>query len=104
MLAEEGATAEVIDIATLKPLDTATILASVERTGRVVIVHEAPITAGYGAEIAARIAEDGLFNLQAPILRVAGYDTVMPLPRLEHLYMPDTRRIVAAARQTLEVA
>jgi len=103
VLAEEGATAEVIDVATLKPLDTATILASVERTGRVVIVHEAPITAGYGAEIAARIAEDGLFNLQAPILRVAGYDTVMPLPRLEHLYMPDTQRIVTAARQTLEV-
>jgi pyruvate dehydrogenase E1 component beta subunit len=104
LLAEDGVSAEVIDVATLKPLDTATILGSVERTGRVVIVHEAPITAGYGAEVAARIAEHGLFNLQAPILRVAGYDTVMPLPRLEHLYMPDTPRIVTAARQTLEVA
>jgi pyruvate dehydrogenase E1 component beta subunit len=102
LLAEEGVTAEVIDVATLKPLDAATILASVERTGRVVIVHEAAITGGYGAEIAARIAEQGLYSLQAPILRVAGYDTVMPLPKLEHLYMPDVTRILAAARQTLE--
>ena len=101
-LAAEGITAEVIDIATLKPLDTATIIESVERTGRVVIVHEAPITGGYGAEVAARIAEHGLFNLQAPILRVAGYDTVMPLPRLEHHYMPDPSRIVAAAKRTME--
>jgi len=101
VLAADGVSAEVIDVATLKPLDSATIVASVERTGRLVIVHEAPVTAGYGAEIAARVAADGLFYLQAPILRVAGYDTVMPLPRLEHHYMPNTQRIVAAVRQTL---
>ena len=69
----------MIDVATLKPLDFETILASVEKTGRCVIVHEAALTGGFGAEIAARIAEKGLLSLQAPIERVTGYDTVMPL-------------------------
>lgn len=100
-LAEEGVSAEVIDVATLKPLDAATILASVAKTGRCVIVHEAARTAGFGAEIAARIAERGLLSLLAPIERVTGYDTVMPLPRLEQHYMPDERRILAAARRAL---
>jgi 2-oxoisovalerate dehydrogenase E1 component beta subunit len=103
-LAAEGASAEVIDLATLKPLDAATILASVEKTGRCVIVQEAPLTAGLGAEIAARIAERGLLSLRAPVERVAGWDTVMPLPRLEHLYMPDESRILAAARRALAFA
>ena len=101
VLAAEGREASVIDVATLKPLDTSTILSSVSATGRAVIVHEAPLTAGYGAEIAACIAADGLFSLSAPVLRVAGYDTVMPLPRLEHLYMPNVARILDAARSTL---
>lgn len=101
-LTEEGIEAEVIDVATLKPLDANTILGSVARTGRLVIAHEAAITAGYGAEIAARVAEEGLFDLEAPIVRVAGYDTVMPLSRLEHLYMPDALRIASAVRGTLE--
>ncbi|HSE76366.1 MAG TPA: alpha-ketoacid dehydrogenase subunit beta [Alphaproteobacteria bacterium] len=100
-LASEGISVEVIDVATLKPLDTETILASVAKTGRCVIVHEAPLTAGFGAEIAARLAEEGLSSLLAPIVRVAGYDTVMPLPRLEHHYLPDTRRIAAAVRRVL---
>ena len=100
-LAADGTSAEVIDLATLKPLDAATILASVEKTGRCVIVQEAPLTAGLGAEIAARIAERGLLSLRAPVERVAGWDTVMPLPRLEHLYMPDESRILAAARRAL---
>ena len=103
-LAAAGRRAEVIDLATLKPLDTATILTSVEKTGRCVIVHEAPVTAGLGAEIAARIAERGLFSLRAPIERVAGWDTVMPLPRLEHLYMPSEARVLAAARRALAFA
>jgi len=103
-LAAAGRSAEIIDLATLKPIDTATILASVEKTGRCVIVHEAPVTAGLGAEIAARIAERGLFSLRAPIERVAGWDTVMPLPRLEHLYMPSEARILAAARRALAFA
>jgi pyruvate dehydrogenase E1 component beta subunit len=103
-LAKEGVEADVIDVATLKPLDVETILTSIERTGRAVIVHEAAITAGYGAEIAARIAGEGLFSLTAPVVRVAGYDTVMPLPKLEHLYLPNVTRIVAAVRGALEYA
>ncbi len=97
-LAGEGIEAEVIDVATLKPLDTTTVLESVQRTGRCIIVHEAARTSGFGAEIAAMLAEDGLMHLLAPVHRVTGYDTVMPLPRLEHAYIPDGRRIAAAAR------
>jgi len=100
-LAEEGIDAEVIDVATLKPLDTATILDSVSRTGRLVIVHEAPLTAGFGAEIAARVASRGLTYLLAPIERVAGYDTVMPYPRTEARYMPDVERVIAAVRRVV---
>jgi pyruvate dehydrogenase E1 component beta subunit len=103
-LAVEGVEVTVIDVATLKPLDIETILNSLQRTGRAVIVHEAARTAGFGAEIAARIAAEGLFHLQAPVLRVTGYDTVMPLPRLEHLYMPTVARIIDAARSTLAYA
>jgi pyruvate dehydrogenase E1 component beta subunit len=103
-LAADGVGATVIDLATLKPLDMATILASVEKTGRCVIVHEAPLTAGYGAEVAARLAEHGLTSLLAPVQRVAGYDTVMPLPRLEGRYMPGKARILAAGRRALEFA
>ncbi len=103
-LAAEGASAEVIDVATLAPLDTATLLASVERTGRCVIAHEAPRTGGFGAEIAARLAEHALVSLLAPPVRVTGYDTVMPLPRLERHYLPDRERIAAAARRVLEYA
>ena len=100
-LAAEGASAEVIDACTLKPLDTATILASVGRTGRLVIVHEAARTAGFGAEVAAAVADAGLFDLKAPVIRVTGWDTVMPLPRLESAYLPDTGRILDAARRVL---
>ncbi len=103
-LAGEGVAAEVIDVTTLKPLDMATILGSVEKTGRCVIVHEAPVTGGYGGEIAARLAERGLLSLLAPVRRVAGYDTVMPLPRLEHHYMPSPERIAAAARDLMAYA
>lgn len=100
-LAEEGVEADVIDLATLKPLDEATILASVEKTGRCVIVHEAALTGGYGGEVAARIAEKGLLSLVAPIRRVAGYDTVIPLPKLEHHYLPSVERILTAARDVM---
>ncbi|NIP15959.1 MAG: alpha-ketoacid dehydrogenase subunit beta [Pseudomonadales bacterium] len=101
-LSAKGVAAEVVDVATIKPLDGETICASVERTGRLVIVHEAPVTGGFGGEIAACVAERALYSLQAPILRVAGYDTVMPLARLEDHYMPSVSRIVRAARATLE--
>jgi len=103
-LSAEGIEAEVIDVTTLKPLDAKTILASVEKTGRCAIVHEAPYTGGFGAEISARLAEFGLTSLLAPVRRITGYDIVMPLPKLEHYYMPTEARIVAAARQTMEYA
>ena len=103
-LADEGVSAEVIDVATLKSLDMDAILDSVSRTSRCVIVHEAPLTGGFGGEIAARLADRGLVDLLAPVKRVAGYDTVMPLPRLEDHYMPSVTRILAAARQVLEFA
>ncbi len=103
-LAVEGVAAEVLDVATLSPFDHETISTSVERTGRLVVVHEAARTSGFGAEIAARMAEDSLFSLRAPILRVAGFDTVMPLPRLETQYMPNVERIVSAVYKTLDYA
>jgi len=100
-LAEEGIDAAVIDVATLKPLDFRTILASVETTGRCVVVHEAPHTGGFGGEIAARLAEHAMFALLAPVRRVTGYDTVMPLPRLETYYMPSAARICDAVRDVM---
>jgi pyruvate dehydrogenase E1 component beta subunit len=100
-LAEEGVSAEVIDVATLKPLDFETIRESVSKTGRCVIVHEAPRTAGFGAEIAARVVEECLYDLQAPVERVTGYDTHIPLYRLEMKYLPSVDRIVAAARRAV---
>lgn len=100
-LADEGCAATVIDVTTLKPLDIETILAAVQTTGRAVIVHEAAESAGFGAEIAAQIAAEGLFHLTAPVRRVTGYDTVMPLPRMEHLYMPNVAKILDAARSTV---
>lgn len=103
-LAAQGVKAEVIDVATLKPLDSATIVDSVSKTGRCVIVHEAARTAGFGAEIAATIGEQALTSLLAPVQRVAGYDVVVPLARLEHQYLPSVGRIVAAARAALEWA
>jgi pyruvate dehydrogenase E1 component beta subunit len=101
-LAAEGIEADVIDVATLELLDFETILASVAKTGRCAIVHEAASTGGFGAEIAARLAAEGLMHLIAPIERVAGWDTVMPLPRLEHHYMPSQARVVAAVRRLME--
>ncbi len=101
-LAEEGVSCEVIDVATVSPIDMETILESVEKTGRLVIVHEAARSCGVGAEIAASVAEKGLYDLQAPIQRVTGYDTVMPLFRTEWEYMPSVARVVDAVRATLE--
>ena len=100
-LAEEGYAAEVIDIATLKPYDLDTILASVARTGRCVVISEAPRTAGFASEIAAAVGEQGLLMLMAPVQRVTGYDTVVPLARLEKYYIPSVERIVAGARAAI---
>ncbi len=101
-LEQIGISAEVIDIATIKPLDMKTILQSVEKTGRCIIIHEAARTCGVGAEIAAQLAEKGLMFLLAPVQRVTGYDTVMPLYRNESHYMIDTKRIVNTVKQTME--
>ena len=101
-LADEGVECEVIDVATVSPIDMETILESVEKTGRLVIVHEAPRSCGVGAEIAASVAEHGVFDLVAPIKRVTGYDTVMPLFKLEYEYLPSVTRIKDAVRETLD--
>ncbi|HEV2429010.1 MAG TPA: alpha-ketoacid dehydrogenase subunit beta [Thermoplasmata archaeon] len=98
-LAQEKIETEVIDLRTLVPLDEARVLSSVEKTGRAVIVHEAPRFAGFGAELAAILAEKALYSLKAPVLRVTGYDTPFPYA-LEHLYLPNAERIAHAIRTT----
>ena len=98
-LAAEGISAEVIDVATVNPLDIETILESVEKTGRVCIVQEAPKAGALGSEIAAEIAEKSIMSLLAPIGRVSGYDTVMPYYRLEKQYMPKTAHIIEEAKR-----
>jgi 2-oxoisovalerate dehydrogenase E1 component beta subunit len=100
-LARDGISAEVIDVATLRPLDFDTIRDSVGKTGRCVIVHEAVRSGGFGAEIAARLAEESMFDLKAPVLRVTGYDTHIPLFRLEMKFLPDVARIVEAAKRVV---
>ncbi len=102
-LEEDGVSVEVVDVRTLSPLDRDGILASVEKTGRAVVVHEAPLTGGFGGEVAATIQERGLYSLLAPVRRVTGWDTVFPLKRSEGHYLPDVERIVNAAYETLEV-
>jgi pyruvate/2-oxoglutarate/acetoin dehydrogenase E1 component len=92
---------EVVDIRSLRPLDEETILASVAKTGRVVIVHEAPRTAGFGAELAALIAEKAIFDLRGPILRVTGFDVPYPYWTLEDAYMPSTARVAAAVGRVM---
>lgn len=103
-LAEEGIDCEVIDVATISPLDSQTILASVRKTGRCVIIHEAPKGGSVGDTVAATLAEQGLLDLQAPVARVAGYDTVMPYYQLEQQYLPNTQDIVNSVRETLAFA
>ena len=100
-LAAEGISAEVIDVATLRPLDFETIAESVSRTGRCVIVQEAPKTAGFGAEIAARLAEESMYDLVAPVERVTGPDTHIPLFRLEMKFLPSVDRVVEAAKRAV---
>lgn len=101
-LAQLGIDAEVIDVATISPLDIDTILDSVTRTGRCVIVHEAARSFGVGAEIAAQLASEGITSLLAPVIRVTGFDTVMPLYRHEKDYLPDVNRIIEAVKQIME--
>lgn len=96
LMADRGVACEVLDLRTLCPLDTETIVESVRKTHRAVVVHEAQRSCGVAAEIAARINEKALLDLEAPVERVTGFDTVMPLPRLEQRYLPDARRVANA--------
>jgi 2-oxoisovalerate dehydrogenase E1 component beta subunit len=100
-LADAGVSAEVVDVRSLVPLDAETIAGSVAKTGRAVVVHEAPRTAGFGAEIVAQLQERCLYSLEAPVARVTGWDTVVPLKRAEQHYLPSVGRIVAAAERVL---
>ncbi|TBT85961.1 alpha-ketoacid dehydrogenase subunit beta [Propioniciclava sinopodophylli] len=97
----EGRSIEVIDLRSLSPLDEATIVASVERTGRAIVVHEAARSGGLGAEIAARIQESCFYALEAPVLRVTGYDMPYPPSRVEAQYLPDLDRILDAVDRSL---
>ncbi len=99
--AEEGTSVEVIDLRTLSPLDMVPVHASVRKTGRAIVVHEAPITLGLGSEIAARISEECFFSLEAPVLRVAGFDTPYPPSRIEEEYLPDLDRVLDAVDRSL---
>jgi pyruvate dehydrogenase E1 component beta subunit len=96
-----GTSAEVIDLRTLSPLDTATIVQSVQKTHRAVVVHEAPASCGVGAEIIARINEKALVHLEAPVQRVAGFDIAVPLPQLEKYYLPSAERVMQAAQRAV---
>jgi len=98
---EEGKSLEVVDLRSLSPLDTATITDSARRTGRVVVVHEAPVTLGMGAEIAALVGEHCFHNLEAPVLRVGGFDVPYPASRLEDVYLPDLDRVLDAVDRSL---
>ena len=98
---KDGIEAEVIDLLTISPLDDTIITSSVQKTGRAVIVHEAPRSFGPAAEIIARIIEKSFYYLEAPVKRVTGYDIVFPLFSRENAYMPNTRSILRAVRETL---
>lgn len=101
-LADEGVAVHVLDLRTLRPLDRPGLLAAVRRTGRLVVVQEAPRTAGFAAEVAAIAAEEAMLDLHAPIERVTGYDVAFPYWRLEDVYLPSIERVAAAVRRTME--
>lgn len=98
---EDGIQAEVIDLLTISPLDDETFTASARKTGRVVVVHEAPRSFGPGAEVIARLNEKSFWYLEAPIARVTGFDLIMPLYAYEQVYLPNVQRVLRAARETL---
>jgi pyruvate dehydrogenase E1 component beta subunit len=97
---EDGRSLEVIDLRSLSPLDTETIFESVRRTGRCVVAHEAPVTGGLGAEIAARVTEQCVYRLEAPVLRVGGFSTPYPPSKLEEHYLPDLDRVLDTVDRT----
>ena len=99
--AGEGRSLEVIDLRTLSPLDMAPVFDSVRRTGRAVITHEAHVNLGMGAEVAARVTEECFYSLEAPVLRVGGFDTPYPPARIEEDFLPDLDRVLDAVDRTL---
>ncbi len=100
--AKEGVELEIIDLETLTPFDSETVIESVQKTGRAVVVYEAARTGGFGAEVAARIADEAIFSLEAPILRVAGWDAPYPpFSSIEHHYRPNAKRVLEAVRRVL---
>ncbi|HEY7177210.1 MAG TPA: transketolase C-terminal domain-containing protein, partial [Micromonosporaceae bacterium] len=99
---EDGRSLEVIDLRSISPLDTEPVFASVRKTGRLVVVHEAPSNLGVGAEIAARVTEKCFYSLEAPVLRVAGFDTPYPASRLEEDFLPDLDRVLDAVDRSFE--
>jgi pyruvate dehydrogenase E1 component beta subunit len=102
LAAESGWNAEVIDLRTLSPMDRETIVGSVKKTGRALIVHEAPKTCGLGAELAALIGENALLSLEAPVLRITGWDITPPLPKSEDVYYPNPERVLRGIRRLME--
>lgn len=101
LMEKSGTSAEVLDLRTLSPLDADAMIESVRKTHRAVVVHEAPATCGVGAEVVARINEQALVHLEAPVERVTGFDTVMPLPKLEKYYLPNSERVVEAINRVI---
>jgi pyruvate dehydrogenase E1 component beta subunit len=99
---DNGATIEILDLRTIAPLDEETIVASVNKTGRAVIVHEAPRTGGVAAEVIAVINEQCLYALLKPVERVTGPDTAFPVPKLEDVIVPNAQRVAKAIYRTLE--
>ena len=99
--AAEGTSIEVVDLRSISPLDSATVSASVRRTGRLVVVHEAPTYFGAGAELAARVTEECFYSLEAPVLRVGGFHTPYPVSKIEHDYLPSLDRVLDAVDRTL---
>lgn len=100
---KDGVQAEVIDLLTISPMDDALFVQSVNKTGRALVIHEAPRSFGPGAEIVSRVMEKAFYYLEAPIARVTGFDVVIPLFSRENAYLPGVKRIVAAARKTLSI-
>ena len=100
--AEDGHELEVIDLRSISPLDTTTVLESVQRTGRLVVIHEAAVSFGLGAEMAARVQEKAFYSLEAPVLRVGGFDTPYPPSRLEDEWLPKIDRILDTVDRTIE--
>jgi pyruvate dehydrogenase E1 component beta subunit len=99
---EDGRNLEVVDLRTIAPLDLATIFDSVKRTRRAVVVHEAPLSLGTGSELAARVTEECFYHLEAPVLRVAGFDTPYPPSRMEEEYLPDLDRVLDGVDRVME--